>query len=203
MSQLESIFRTVAWAAGYTALGLTVGTFIDGIVGNRISSLTKFPLISGFGQFVIGAALLSEIVIVVVPEGTVSPVGDGLLFYWFFEAQPIMRENLASAALMFRSMLFGTGRRPPPNSNPPPGASGSGGSTAGSSGSSSDDGTSASVTPSSKGNPHLHAGGHSHSHAGGHSHVHAGGDPHTNPGGHPHQHLGGHSHQGYGRLADG
>ncbi len=106
MSQLESIARTVAWGVGFAGLGLASGVLIDGIFGSRLKSLDQ-PLMKGFAQLAVGLALLSEVIAIVIPADTVAPLSDGLMFYWFFEAQPHMRHNLSAACAAFSKFLFG------------------------------------------------------------------------------------------------
>jgi hypothetical protein len=110
MSQIEGIAKTVAWSTGFALLGLTAGTLVDGILGDRVFSMSKQPLIRGLTQFVIGVAVLAETVAVVIPADTVAPVSDGLMFYWFMESQPHLRESFAGVSNQIKLSLFGSGR---------------------------------------------------------------------------------------------
>lgn len=123
MSQLQGILATVGWGVGFSVSGLVLGVAIDGIFGHRLAESHIHPLIRGVAQLAAGIAILSELIAVVIPAETVAPLSDGILFYWFFEAQPRMRHNLSDACERISRQLF-----PPkmdklvpstPASNPP------------------------------------------------------------------------------------
>lgn len=106
MSQIEGIARSVAWGAGFAVLGLSTGCAVDGILGRRMSTVSKDPTVKVLSQLVIGLAVLSEAIAVIMPADVVAPLSDGMMFYWFFESQPILKANVARMLHGWSSMLF-------------------------------------------------------------------------------------------------
>lgn len=106
MSQIEGIARSVAWGAGFAALGLTAGCVVDGILGRRLAGVSKDPTVKVFSQLVIGLAVLSEAIAVIMPADVVAPLSDGMMFYWFFEAQPVLKANVGRMLHSWSSNLF-------------------------------------------------------------------------------------------------
>jgi hypothetical protein len=106
MSQLEGIARSIAWACGFTALGLTAGVLVDGVLGQRLSTISKNPGVKAFVQLAIGLGVLAEAVAVIIPAETIAPISDGLMFYWFFQGQPHLSENMKALRLQISKSLF-------------------------------------------------------------------------------------------------
>ena len=106
MSQIEGIARSVAWGAGFAALGMGTGVLVDGILGRRLSTVTKDCTVKVFSQLVIGLAVLSEAIAIIMPADVVAPLSDGMMFYWFFESQPVLKGNVSRMLHSWSSLLF-------------------------------------------------------------------------------------------------
>ena len=106
MSQLEGIARSVAWAAGFAALGLGAGVLVDGILGPRLHTVSKNAGVKAFIQLGVGLGVLAELIAVVIPAETVSPISDGLMFYWFFQSQPHLAANMKALRTQISKSLF-------------------------------------------------------------------------------------------------
>lgn len=104
-SQLDLVLKTTVWGIGFTIAGCVAGTLSDGIIGSRLG-MKSAPLLAGLSQLTIGIALLSELIAMVMPPDTVAPLSDGLMFYWFMEAQPTLKENMKKGLAALRSRIF-------------------------------------------------------------------------------------------------
>lgn len=98
--------QTVLWATGFAAVGVVAGTLTDAVLGSRLLTMTKSPLVAATAQFVIGVSLLGEAIALVMPPDSVAPLSDGLLFYWFMESQPQMRANIKQVAQQLAAYLL-------------------------------------------------------------------------------------------------
>lgn len=119
-SQAQSILSSVAWGLGFSVLGGTLGVLTDGILGPRLISGMKLPLLGFVTQLAIGLAVLCETIAIIMPAATEAPLGDGLMFFWFCSLQPTLLMNAVSAAATLRTSLFGSPAAAQVGATPPP-----------------------------------------------------------------------------------
>ncbi len=92
---IEKDIRALGWAFAQAGVANITGSLIDKTFVkvdalNQLPTLGKVMLQFGGGVLVLGAAIRA-----IVPAGEISPIGDAIMIYWFYDSQTNMRREIA------------------------------------------------------------------------------------------------------------
>lgn len=94
MAALENDIKALGWAIAQAGVANVVGKVIDKTF-DKMEILQNIPLAAKVAlQFGGGVILLGSSIRLIVPKNEISPVGDAILIYWFYEAQPGLKKRI-------------------------------------------------------------------------------------------------------------
>lgn len=112
---MADMSSAVLWTMVLSGGGMAAGTAIDEVIGTRLPKLTKNAYLAVGAQLFLGTAVLGEAMRLLLPADSASPVGDGLMWFFFLTAQKHLMANVAIIESDFRKLLNGSPRQPTPN----------------------------------------------------------------------------------------
>lgn len=107
---MADMSSAVLWTMVLSGGGMVAGTAIDEVIGTRLPKLTGNAYLAVGAQLFLGTAVLGEAMRLLLPADSASPVGDGLMWFFFLTAQKHLMANVAIIEAHFRKLLNGSHR---------------------------------------------------------------------------------------------
>lgn len=87
--------RALVWSFAFAGTGAFLGSAVDRVMTRALADSKHAPEVRLVAHFSVAILALGQITQQLIPSGAESPIGDGILMFFFFMQQPHFREMLS------------------------------------------------------------------------------------------------------------